>query len=631
MARNDEKRYTPTEIIDRLGVGYYEILIDEYETRITNILSGNGDSNGEYTYKADSAFKDRAEKERKVEQLRKQIKKYQEIIDEINEAINTINHSVCVLERSAETFALIGGLSDSLRKCFLKYYDKEQTKGQLVRKPSETYDAIFTNKIGEKFFANAKSKYRRLWSKEYNKAEGARKKVKRDIYKKLKKIQNRMVVDESKYGYSPYYSPRYGNREKYDFNSLNGTFKEHNYSLKGFAGNIYSNISSKYNSFDVDSLGELGVEVDKVKRAIAISDGAERTFDEFGPILKSMEYLASEYSIQKRFKTFYFLREDLQRVEKLSREVECLDLIIDAYDNTAIKDTDLFKELVEIYRKQNKKLNNLSRKAMEIYERSGMKEYIEIEQKLRDLHQKAGSLRYQLSISEERLGYSDPETRKLNDMYFGARSEMLSIVLKYPELNRPEYGIDLTKYDKKGRYIGEEPEHKQIPENTGKSVKVEEEEPFVPTVVVTEEELRRDLGIEDEAPKQNPRKAWEVADESPVDENNFEIPENLTSMRTAYYSRYMVEKVKGSELGKMKFSEYLENVTPELEELIEIEKRRENRAKNVFKLYVQYLASLEDKSQAMRFSEFARLRHGLNEDDLPYEYTDEEVKKRLSL
>ena len=69
MARNDEKRYTPTEIIDRLGVGYYEILIDEYETRITNILSGNGDSNGEYTYKADSAFKDRAEKERKVEQL----------------------------------------------------------------------------------------------------------------------------------------------------------------------------------------------------------------------------------------------------------------------------------------------------------------------------------------------------------------------------------------------------------------------------------------------------------------------------------------------------------------------------------------------------------------------------------
>jgi hypothetical protein len=33
----------------------------------------------------------------------------------------------------------------------------------------------------------------------------------------------------------------------------------------------------------------------------------------------------------------------------------------------------------------------------------------------------------------------------------------------------------------------------------------------------------------------------------------------------------------------------------------------------------------------MRFSEFARLRHGLNPDDLPFEYSDEEVKKKLSL
>lgn len=629
MARDDEKRFTPDEIVNRLGVGYYEMLIEEYETRISNIRMGYGDSDGEYTYREDSQFKDQAEKNRRIEQLRAQIKKYEEIIKEINEAINTINHSVSVLEKSAETFALIGGLSESLRKCFLKYYDKKETKGQLVRVPSETYDAIFVDKLKEKFFYNAKSKYRKLWSKEYNKADSARRKVKKDIYKKLKKIQNRMVVDESKYGYSPYYSSRYGDKDKYDFNSLNGTLQENNYSLKGFAGSLYSDISSKYNSWDIETLADLGVEVDKVKRAIAISDGAERTFDQYGPVLKSMEYLNSEYNIHKRFKTFYFLKEDLQRVDKLSREVECLDLIIDAYDNTMLKDTDLFKELIEIYRKLNNKLNKLTRKIDEVYNRSGMKEYIEIEKKLRDLHHKAGGLRYQLSISEEKLGYSDPETRKLNDMYFGARSEMLSIVLKYPELNRPEYGIDLTKYDKKGRYIGEEPENKKNQEPPKKAEPLEEE-PFIPTVVITEEELKRDLGIEQE-PKQDSPKAWTVADDTPVDENSFEIPDNLTSMRTAYYSRYMVEKVKGSELGKMRFSEYLENVAPELEELIEIEKRRENRAKNVFKLYVQYLASLEDKSQAMRFSEFARLRHGLSEDDLPFEYSDEEVKKRLSL
>ena len=123
MARDDEKRFTPDEIVNRLGVGYYEMLIEEYETRISNIRMGYGDSDGEYTYREDSQFKDQAEKNRRIEQLRAQIKKYEEIIKEINEAINTINHSVSVLERSAETFALIGGLSESLRKCFLKYYD----------------------------------------------------------------------------------------------------------------------------------------------------------------------------------------------------------------------------------------------------------------------------------------------------------------------------------------------------------------------------------------------------------------------------------------------------------------------------------------------------------------------------
>ena len=91
----------------------------------------------------------------------------------------------------------------------------------------------------------------------------------------------------------------------------------------------------------------------------------------------------------------------------------------------------------------------------------------------------------------------------------------------------------------------------------------------------------------------------------------------------------MVEKVKHSRLGELKFSEYLKEVAPELEELIKIEEKREARAQTVFKLYVKYLASLEDKKSAMRFSEFARLRHGLETDDLPFEYSDEEVKKRL--
>ena len=47
MARDDEKRFTPDEIVNRLGVGYYEMLIEEYETRISNIRMGYCDSDGE--------------------------------------------------------------------------------------------------------------------------------------------------------------------------------------------------------------------------------------------------------------------------------------------------------------------------------------------------------------------------------------------------------------------------------------------------------------------------------------------------------------------------------------------------------------------------------------------------------
>ena len=57
------------------------------------------------------------------------------------------------------------------------------------------------------------------------------------------------------------------------------------------------------------------------------------------------------------------------------------------------------------------------------------------------------------------------------------------------------------------------------------------------------------------------------------------------------------------------------------------------RSKFIFKLYVKYLASLENKESAMRFSEFARVRYNLTESDLPilfeqYEILAKEMIKR---
>ena len=620
--RNDKKILSATEIFDRLGVGYYEILIDECETRIMNIRSGKGDTLGDYTYRSDESFKNQAEKERKIDSLRKQIQKYREIIKEISNAINAVDRNLYVLEKAAKKQALIGSLSESLRTCFLKY----ETKGEeRVRIPSDTYDAIFKNK----FFDNFRSKYRRLWSKEYNNATKVTRKVKKDVYNKLKKIANRNVVldDDRHYSYS------YRTHDRYEYSSLNGTLTENYHTLSGFAYDLYSDMLQKYNYHRDDNLTELGVETDKLNRAIRISDGEDRLFEEYKDILKSMEYLSSNYNVYSRFRTFSILREKIEVVDKLSREVECLDLIIDAYDNTEINDTDLFKELIEIYRKQNKKLNDLSRKVDELYEKSGIKEYLELEQKLRDLYNRANRLRGEINRLESQPNYNYQEAQKLRDLYIGARSEMLSIVIKYPELNKYEYNIDLEKYDRKGRYRGKDEEDigldrtdKRVPrEDSATPTRVvADDEPIIPTRVVTEEELREDLGMTDDKPK----KGWETVD-TPEEEVELEIPEDLRAFRTAHYNRYMNEKVRGTEYGKMSFSEYLEAVAPELEDLIKIEKARESKAKNVFASYILYRASLKDKSQAMRFSEFARFRHGLDPDELPYEYSDEEVKKRL--
>lgn len=608
MAYNDEKkeRLSQKEIADRFSVGYYELQIEELETRISNILSGNGDmaSKG-FVYLSADHLKTEKDRQKRIEYIRQKINDYKKIITEINEAINTIDHGIYVLEQAAETSALIGGLSEALRKCFRKY---KTVKDERIQIPSSTYDAIFVNKLFEGIVPNAKSKYRRLWKKEYVDSEKKTRKIKKDIYQKLKKVQNRNMVSGKR---------RYTYRDDiYNYTSLNGALKENHHSLKGFAEGLYHDISNKYSSWEVESLAPLGVEVDKVKRAIEISDGADREFDNYSPIIKSIEYLAKEYNIYNRFMTFYILKEKLDEVVQLSREVECLDLIIDAYDNTSIKDSELIVVLKEIYRKQNKKLTNLTRKADEMYLRSGIKEYVEIESKLRELYHKSGSLKYQASVSEEKNGYSDPETRKLTDLYLGARSEMLSILLKYPELNKPEYDIDLTKYDKKGRYVGKE-EHQGLIEDD-----------FIPTVVVTDDELNnvnKEVSTSGNDDFSDPHPKVQENQEE-VDQK---IQERYASVRTAYYSRYMVEKVKNSELGQKTFSEYLEVVAPELEELIDLESRREKKAANVFKLYVKYLASLENKETAMRFSEFARVRYNLTESDLPFEYSDEEVKKKL--
>jgi hypothetical protein len=383
--------------------------------------------------------------------------------------------------------------------------------------------------------------------------------------------------------------------------SLQGAIKEnHHYDLRSLSDSYFHELASKYYaSYNDDKLRDMGVDVYQLQRARDIAHGKRLEYSDAEEIAESLDYLSNHYNVYSRFRTYGILSNEMEELRDLTRQTAILDAIIDAYDNTEIKDTEMFLYLKEILRKQNKKIQGLTSKAMERYKKAGIKEYIELEEKLRVLYQRLSGLSRQLADAE--LRHNSSEISRLRGLVDATKSEMFGIVYKYPELNKPEYGIDLSKYDKKGRVVG-----------------YDLEEEVVPTRVVLDGEL------EPSRPQYSDYSEEEVSYEQDV-----ETPENLTEVNTAYYGRYMLEKMKGSELGKKTYSEYLEVVAPELEDLIRIERNKEQRAATVFKLYLQYLAAQEDKENAMGFSQFAEYRYGISKDDLPFEFTDEEVKKRL--
>jgi hypothetical protein len=105
-----------------------------------------------------------------------------------------------------------------------------------------------------------------------------------------------------------------------------------------------------------------------------------------------------------------------------------------------------------------------------------------------------------------------------------------------------------------------------------------------------------------------------------------EIPDYLSGNVTYYYQNYMKEKLLKTELGNLKFSEYLEVVRPDLKELIEIERKREQRLDNIYKKYLKYRMALEDKTRVLSFREFAQYNYGLESYEIPEGY---ESSKKL--
>ena len=316
-------------------------------------------------------------------------------------------------------------------------------------------------------------------------------------------------------------------------------------------------------------------------------------------------------------------KNKFERLFRLSRETEALDYIISAYSNTAISSTDSFNELRTILSHQRRELRELESKLTKDYNNSKIRDMVESQKRLEEL--------YELYLEKNRLIEEEKDLsqyRLLVDEISQIKWEMMSIVKKYPKLNKQKFDIDLTTLEKHIRELEKELSPKKNIKSQKELENVEEVELEDVDIEVessqvygNDYQLKTDSTVKD---KKKTEKKAQIKYEPVV------VPDNFREVRTFHYQNYMIEKMKKSELSKLKFSEYLEKVAPYLTDLIEVEKERELRAANVYKMYLQYLASLEDKSKAMKFSEYAKIKYGFESVDIPVEYDEMERNRTLS-
>jgi hypothetical protein len=190
------------------------------------------------------------------------------------------------------------------------------------------------------------------------------------------------MVDDSEDYRRSYRSFLYSFKDRYDYSTLNSSLVENKLSLGGFAAGLYRDLFNQYSYWEVETLKPFYVETEKIEHAYAVSDKEDNYRNKYADILESIEYLSKHYDVHERFKTFYILKDKIKDVDQLTREVKCLDLIIDAFDNTLLRDSEVLVELRNIYRKQNSKLMSSTDRVDEMYKKNWYERIYRIREKI---------------------------------------------------------------------------------------------------------------------------------------------------------------------------------------------------------------------------------------------------------
>lgn len=603
--RFDIKNAEASEIYKKIDLKYYDAEIYDIEKRISNIRLGKAEYYGYGKYYSQNVLTGK-EKENRIRTLERRLKEVKRLRSKYADVVSLARHTEYELERAAKRDALHDLFHDVLRD--VEYHYNPEKK--------EMQDSTFVEKF-KKPIIKARRKDASKLSKE-------RHKIDKKLYHVLKRNAKKMRLLINDNGLS-----------------LDYVIRESRYSIDSLLWNIYHEKSKDLSKHPY----LLGVDTRDLERAREIikekfNEGShdfcvgnsKTKYHDLSIMYNKESYAAINSKIYK----FLGMYED---VLTRGKELLALKRLLSAFSKTEYKDSESYINLQNVCEKIEANLLKAVEKANSEFEKANLPELIENYKKLEELYREYLRCLAEHSRSKDAQYSWSEHIREANEY----RAEMIAIVFKYPELNRPEYKIDLERKKKKSleevitETMGYSPEpdiklglsadyqekveRRRVQETeSGPSGKTDYE-------IKVDRKRAPEYTTEEPAPVFVPpteRKVEDKTDDEKLKES-IETPSYLSGLVTVYYPQYVRFKAENPNQANMAFSEYLQYVRPDLKELIEIERQKEERVETIFKKYIKYRASLGNKERALSFRAYAKIYYNVENYDIPQEY-DERVK-----
>lgn len=320
------------------------------------------------------------------------------------------------------------------------------------------------------------------------------------------------------------------------------------------------------------------------------------TMDTYRLYKKIKEFNSYEYHIKESSK-LRKLETKYEDVLKRAREIWFLEQLDKMFKKTIIGNSEICKEIIKISNSLSTKLKKDIKKLDKEYEKLNMDRvikdadtYRKMARELDDLDKRiAGKIK-----SDDIL-----EAEQLKKKYEELLNKITIISKENPGLYKPIF----------------DPE-RIIIDDIKKRIEIEEKRKINNDKINAKTVIKNDSNNLSEKSNE-PKKA------NKDNYNDFELDIDLQTIRSSYYQKYLTEKIQKGNLINIPFSKYLEKIAVDQVELIEIEKKREKMAHNIYQQYLKYYAALENKKEANSFEDFAYYKYNIDDIDVPIENEEE--------